>query len=445
MLIISKPEDVNGESDKDFWKSVLETDEPLGIFAVAGAAATQLQSVEKGGKGSGHFGHRGRPGQIGGSVGGIPTSLGESTKIYSLDEIKSEDQEALAKAREYYAQQTLAIGGNFMNPVNIVQWDRVPGGWNTYHPKAIHNFKVYLSKISGVLYGNISDELAARYGRGLLTTDEAVLDAKRQRKTAKLRFKGGKLAEDNVVPEFIPFEPEIVTKKAKLRLKGGAGSGFHNHAGRPGEIGGSASRGTVKDTSYYEERDAVGEYWSRLNSFLQGWAVADEKDSNVTAIQAAASRAFGVSQEENFVYERFMERVRVDPAQFEQAIKNLYDYTQSKLAKDYPEGYIEVYRALHNVYDYEQFPTSGEVDLNDDILSSWSRTPEGAKQAIEYWGTKQSYRLVKTRIPTKDILMYPGSTWAMRRQVGEEEFVTINRAPRKAEVIESALDKRDKS
>lgn len=53
---------------------------------------------------------------------------------------------------------------------------------------------------------------------------------------------GGKLAEDSIVPEFVPYDfaPPVKKKTAKLRLKGGAGSGHFQHAGRPGMVGGSA-------------------------------------------------------------------------------------------------------------------------------------------------------------------------------------------------------------
>lgn len=77
MLILSDKAPENGESDKDFWAESLETDQPMGIFAIAGAAAAIISKPArkkskatiriKGGPGSGHFSHAGRPGQVGGS------------------------------------------------------------------------------------------------------------------------------------------------------------------------------------------------------------------------------------------------------------------------------------------------------------------------------------------------------------------------------------------
>ncbi len=50
--------------------------------------------------------------------------------------------------------------------------------------------------------------------------------------------------------------------KLTFRYKGGAGSGFHGHAGRPGEVGGSTSEGSNSgEMSFNEASDFVLNNW----------------------------------------------------------------------------------------------------------------------------------------------------------------------------------------
>lgn len=218
-----------------------------------------------------------------------------------------------------------------------------------------------------------------------------------------------------------------------IRLKGGKGSGNFAHAGRPGEVGGSTSESSMPIPSqakpYADERAAVGSGWDKLNGILQGWAVAEDSgDSNVEILRSASTRAFGgqLNDSENARYERIVERYRLDTSELEDSVRREYEFTQSKLKNDYPDGHVDLYRALHNVYDESDYPLEGKVSITEKSLSSWSSSLEGANKAIEYWGKNMGYRLLKTRIPIKDIFVYPGSSFAMRTQ-HEGEFVVIGR------------------
>jgi len=207
--------------------------------------------------------------------------------------------------------------------------------------------------------------------------------------------------------------------------KGGVGSGFHGHAGRPGEVGGSSSSGGSAKT-YTEEEEFVGGGWSRLNGFLQGCAVAEEtSDSRVMTLRKAAKSVFLGEDDGN---DALYDRANIDKEEFETAMQREYEYTQNKLKEEYPDGHVELYRALHNVYDQDEYPLSGKASLQrEKVLASWSGTKEGADQAIEFWGRKMGYRMLKAVVPIEDIFAYHGSAFALRRQTGEGEFIVINR------------------
>ena len=230
--------------------------------------------------------------------------------------------------------------------------------------------------------------------------------------------------------EIVTVEEDSILKQqtSAITLKGGSGSGNFGHAGRPGDVGGSAISGNSIVPDMEEEKNFVGAGWNGLSGLLQGWAVAEESDdSRVEVVRMGADRVFNDKDPEKpLYYDRLIEYYKLDQDEFEDSIRKEYEYTQSKLKKEYPDGYVTLYRALHNVYDEDVYPLEGKVSLTEKSLSSWSSSREGADKAIEYWGRKMGYRLLKTIIPIKNIFVYPNSCSAMRRQ-GEGEFVVIGR------------------
>lgn len=156
---------------------------------------TKLIFRLKGGKGSGHAGHRGRPGKRGGSQPGIGISV-----PYPKHEIEEEERLAksvlegmggagymLVQGRnrpkwETELERISRVVSGEENPkveetesgsmLQAEDWSKVPGGWRRYHPKAIHNYRLSASRETGLTMSKISDKLAERWGKGLITKDE---------------------------------------------------------------------------------------------------------------------------------------------------------------------------------------------------------------------------------------------------------------------------------
>jgi hypothetical protein len=117
----------------------------------------RLKFVEKkGGAGSGHFGHAGRPGKVGGSSSGK----------FSDSELENEHKIAFEFASKYGATT-----GLYEEP-HTIRWHESPKSWIELHPKKIHNFKRRIVDEFGADYNKISDIIAMEFGRGLLTAEE---------------------------------------------------------------------------------------------------------------------------------------------------------------------------------------------------------------------------------------------------------------------------------
>jgi hypothetical protein len=121
----------------------------------------------KGGKGSGHFGHSGRPGKRGGSApgGGKPIPVGWPWK-----DIQEEDR-AARDLMERMGNVTYTLGG-----VKVVIYppkDKAPAhNWQALHPKAMHNYKAAIERDFRVPYDKIPDDIAEKFGKTIYTYDD---------------------------------------------------------------------------------------------------------------------------------------------------------------------------------------------------------------------------------------------------------------------------------
>lgn len=102
MLVFSDADNTTKDTDLAFWGEAWINDAPIGIFAIAGAAADIIKRQTpptrgkgkfrlKGGQGSGHYGHRGRPGIVG---GGLPDNAASiAPPIYGITQGSQLDQD----------------------------------------------------------------------------------------------------------------------------------------------------------------------------------------------------------------------------------------------------------------------------------------------------------------------------------------------------------------
>ena len=229
--------------------------EKIGIDGRIIPTSGQFKSFDNGGKGSGNFGHAGRPGEVGGSApagngqsktdpeekkeikGGTKAeheAIMEMVKSYAVDERGIdgvyEDVEAAAHPHEDHttfqkAKRWLEAGGG------EVSYD---GAYKTLKDLYGDSFKpeTYLTKGGNEENGDwkYKDGQPYVWSTYLYKFAKAIADEMDKRKR-------GNSLEGTVVNAVIEA------------LNGGKGSGNFGHAGRPGEVGGSASMGSVASSS----------------------------------------------------------------------------------------------------------------------------------------------------------------------------------------------------
>lgn len=229
-----------------------------------------LSAYENGGKGSGNFGHAGRPGEIGGSAssGRGSSSVGSKSerkgrsKEEQIDEqfekgliTQSERDELKAQAKEArktpsgqdamkWARENKEIYDHSNLKSDEMSFDDILrsmyDGQDFYQTTGVQDsidrekFFDEISKRTGLDY----DDVYATWIHGSkVDLDPSNVnyepDTKSVKKVAKY-LKG--LRKKNSFGE-------ILTDTIMKTLNGGKGSGNFGHAGRPGEVGGSASSG----------------------------------------------------------------------------------------------------------------------------------------------------------------------------------------------------------
>ena len=223
--------------------------------------------IHKGGKGSGHFGHAGRRGITGGSLPGDALSISDKHINEALTVVRKltlsggdiGNIELSAEAKVFLKKTVTQDSYELYRGVGLVkgrydiskarsfsEGDKAPEDLH----KVGNNFVSYTTKLP----------VAKRYSQGkvsvvLRATADAMHVLVDTRNLAKL-LKGLKqdiFSDDDFAyfkseAEIIVEEPVdsyilSVKKEFAAIHKGGAGSGFYDHAGRPGEVGGSLPSG----------------------------------------------------------------------------------------------------------------------------------------------------------------------------------------------------------
>jgi len=181
--------------------------------------------IERGGPGSGHHGHKGRPGEVGGS---LPSNGGDL-------QIPPEDRPAVTGMCFEEAARWLVMGDGmkFGDDAKLVH-GTVAGEGRLEGIRFAHSWIEIGDHVFEIERGRIfrKDDF---YERGKIkdtfkyTADEARINLARYQ-------------------HWGPWEPKLLEGPWKGRCligRGGPGSGHHGHRGRPGEVGGSLPRGAA--------------------------------------------------------------------------------------------------------------------------------------------------------------------------------------------------------
>jgi len=213
---------------------------------------------QKGGPGSGNFGHSGRPGQVGGSAG---TSGGVAgSRIRKEAECKKVSASKFADALhknvdpKFKAYVTMYSAEEYgkMNAKTFLSKDGLSG----FAVKPDGDIISVFSAVHGEGRGRYMIELAIAKGGTKLDCFEP-LNKKVYEKYGFLeteRFKW----DDQYAPKDWNYKrdnhPDVVMMKysgKKKEYKGGPGSGNFGHSGRPGQVGGSGTGGTGTGSEHH--------------------------------------------------------------------------------------------------------------------------------------------------------------------------------------------------
>jgi len=260
---------------------------------VIGRAVKKI--ISRGGAGSGHFEHEGRPGEKGGS---LPSGASGGRKPKSGEKGYNKP----GSGTGHYERGEGYIGPDKPSKTGKEMGDRAkkaglkPG---ESMPKAStlkgKEFKKWVKALATTntldqlreMQGKIGDRAQKAYD----AKDDAELEE--QQALAELYTNAvmyQNFPETRSVESDAPFDPlgaapkpkELVRRNGKkyplIRIRGGAGSGHHGHEGRPGEVGGSAPSGGGRGrvSSKAEENiksvfDKYATHHSGVAQMLEAW------------------------------------------------------------------------------------------------------------------------------------------------------------------------------
>ena len=204
--------------------------------------------VFKGGKGSGDFGHSGRPGMVGGSASD-GENLSRSDALSILDDYA--EWEPAGKSTVFRGGDIRDKGPTFLTTSPEMAIDYSQG-------KSLGVYKIPTGKLLIVNSSEWRHKLGSGKQKDLedmaqdLYSDAPKWFLKFIRDEGYIGFAsndGGYIRIEHYGKKYIePLETftikEFKQYKAVFAFKGGPGSGFEGHSGRPGLVGGSASEGT---------------------------------------------------------------------------------------------------------------------------------------------------------------------------------------------------------
>lgn len=226
-------------------------DKPRAIyFSYDGGSTAQKVGVEelterglyiiKGGPGSGHHGHAGRPGKVGGSAPAGQSSV-EDIRIPNVRGggwwQDNPQQKGFSGAAEWLKQNpnTPTAGYNEakVDPKDIVKLPGARGEQDFINWDKVARLAESM-KVIGMEYKPliiIEQDRTAYIWEGNHRV-RAAIEAGLETITVEIRYFGGSEEKEGI------WEPRLVER-------GGLGSGHFGHAGRPGKVGGSAPKGSV--------------------------------------------------------------------------------------------------------------------------------------------------------------------------------------------------------
>lgn len=249
-----------------------------------------------GGKGSGNFGHSGRPGEVGGSTEGGAPALSKNTftqKGKLASEISGQTPNIPVKTiRAYHVTKRenvesilkngfdmSKISPRWMNDFAVSLSRNYKGATEyfskvdpkTQKPEAFDNKKYALLEVT--VRGRLGsyDELPARIATTAREHTQDVVNA---------GFDGQDLDQSLYIhnPKAITRIREVAPKQ-NVRHLGGPGSGNFGHSGRPGEVGGSsegekptyesirkATTGFLNDVNIQQEEVSANSFWEYVDT-----------------------------------------------------------------------------------------------------------------------------------------------------------------------------------
>lgn len=247
-------------------------------------------AVERGGPGSGHFGHEGRPGEVGGSLPSSNRSADDrlmdalrasADKVLTVEDVPPNSEDQLFRgwlmpngemASTRGTQHTRTAEEALME-AGIPIDNGILGVPEPVNTMIRRNFARLIVNPNSLNYD----------GPQHLTPEQAefiakILDA-RPFKDVFADFPEGELAiwviegseARRILSDMIDEAYRLIGRSYTPIWRGGPGSGFHGHAGRPGEVGGSVPEGGRAT----ESRDR-GPYWHQDNPLVSGFEGAEE-------------------------------------------------------------------------------------------------------------------------------------------------------------------------
>ena len=221
------------------------------------------EKVENGGRGSGNFGHAGRPGEVGGSASGYGSSK-QARRVKKIEDSKALKAEEDRRMKEEMDKDLAEFRAEQKK-----EYDRI-----AKLPKLEGKTKLTDAiKQKGLdKYGMSDEELVSRLSEDYLGSDYIADDFLEDVQYYIDRIR----AEDKALMRAAKEEFGFNSATQKVE-NGGRGSGNFGHAGRPGEVGGSAPQGSggavstslvSKGTMLRDHIDMDGQYVSDEHKML---------------------------------------------------------------------------------------------------------------------------------------------------------------------------------
>jgi hypothetical protein len=283
-LVTSRADEWWDKYEDDFmdilWPGEQLEEESLSVRAVCRLRPRRifipLEILERGGPGSGHFGHEGRPGEVGGSAPGAGAGITQEWNEGYLYNFRRAVADAFSPHESPFVPGHRSMNGWLVSPDGRV-FETGFGNHDAAFADAIRKAGLDEEPIEGLEEAFEDAEGEARnlpdvfldtviqvmYDSGFIAVDE---DAREGPVNVILAFKGrppqtaaqrrairDMVLSGDISPEFEFMTPSgqliggdslrAFEKAVGITMRGGPGSGHFGHAGRPGEVGGSAPGG----------------------------------------------------------------------------------------------------------------------------------------------------------------------------------------------------------